>query len=358
VKVIKIHGTTGDSTILIGESLRDLGRYIPVEKAVIITDTNVRHYYGKDFPSYEVIEIGTGEKIKNLDTVRAIYKRLLELEAGRSSFIVGVGGGIVCDIAGFVASTYLRGVRFGFVSSTLLSQVDASVGGKNSVNLGGYKNIVGVFNQPEFVICDMNLLRSLQEREILCGLAEIVKHAAIGDSDLFTYLEENYEKALRLDNEVIERLVYDSVLIKSSIVNRDEKEKGERMKLNFGHTFGHAIEKTKGILHGEAVSAGMLVASTLSVKRGHLPMEDAERIKKLLEKLRLPTRVQLDGNDVLDALRKDKKRSGEGINFVFLHGIGNAAVEEISIKELETVVNENFKHGEVRYGPEEDQKRH
>ena len=339
MRVLEIRGTTGDSTILIGESLRDLGRYIPVEKAVIITDTNVRHYYGKDFPSYEVIEIGTGEKIKHLDTVQTIYKRLLELEAGRSSFIVGIGGGIVCDIAGFVASTYLRGVRFGFVSSTLLSQVDASVGGKNSVNLGGYKNIVGVFNQPEFVICDMELLRSLPEREILCGLAEIVKHAAIGDSDLFAYLEENYEKALRLDNEVIERLVYDSVLIKSSIVNRDEKEKGERMKLNFGHTFGHAIEKTKGIPHGEAVSAGMLVAATLSAKRGHLPVEDAERIEKLLEKLRLPTRVQLDGNDVLDALRKDKKRKGEGINFVFLHGIGNAAVEEISIKELETVVN-------------------
>jgi 3-dehydroquinate synthase len=338
LRVLEIHGTTGDSTILIGESLRDLGRYIPVEKAVIITDTNVRQYYGKDFPSYEIIEIGTGEKIKNLDTVQAIYGKLVELEAGRSSFIVGIGGGIVCDITGFVASTYLRGVRFGFVSSTFLSQVDASVGGKNSVNLGGYKNIVGVFNQPEFVICDMNLLRTLPEREILCGLAEIVKHAAIGDPDLFSYLEENYEKALRLDSEVIEKLVYDSLLIKSSIVNRDEKEKGERMKLNFGHTFGHAIEKTKGIPHGEAVSAGMLVASTLSAKRGHLPEKDAERIEKLLEKLKLPTGVQLDGEDVLDSLRKDKKRRGEGINFVFLHGIGNAVVEEISIGELEAML--------------------
>lgn len=340
MKVLEIHGSTGDSTILIGESLRYLRKYIPAEEVVIITDTNVRHYYLKDFPSSEVIEIGTGEKIKNLDTVQAIYGKLVELEAGRSSFIVGIGGGIVCDIAGFVASTYLRGVRFGFVSSTLLSQVDASVGGKNGVNFGGYKNMVGVFNQPEFVICDMNVLRTLPEREILCGLAEIVKHAAIGDANLFTYLEEHYERALELDTEVIERLVYDSVVIKSTIVNRDEKEEGERRKLNFGHTFGHAIEKTTGVPHGEAVSAGMLVASALSAKRGHLPAGEAERIEKLLKKLKLPTRLQLDGDTVLDALRKDKKRKGDSIDFVLLHGIGNAVVEKISIRELEAVVNE------------------
>ncbi len=203
MKVLEIHGSTGDSTILIGESLRDLRKYIPAEKVVIITDTNVRHYYLKDFPPSEVIEIGIGEKIKNLDTVQTIYGKLVELEAGRSSFIVGIGGGIVCDIAGFVASTYLRGVRFGFVPSTLLSQVDASVGGKNGVNFGGYKNMVGIFNQPEFVICDMNLLSTLPERETLCGFAEIVKHAAIGDADMFSYLEEHYEKALELDAKVI-----------------------------------------------------------------------------------------------------------------------------------------------------------
>lgn len=340
MKVLEIHGATGDSTILIGESLGDLRKYISAEEVVIITDTNVRSYYLKDFLSYEVIEIGTGEKVKNLDTVQAIYGKLVELEADRSSFIVGIGGGIVCDIAGFVASTYVRGVRFGFVPSTLLSQVDASVGGKNGVNLGGYKNMVGVFNQPEFVICDMNLLRTLPDREISCGFAEIVKHAAIGDADLFSYLEAHHEKALELDTEVIERLVYDSLIIKSSIVNRDEKEEGERRKLNFGHTFGHAIESTTGVSHGEAVSAGMLVASALSKKRGYLPPEDAGRIEELLEKLKLPTRLQLDGARVLDALRKDKKRKRESINFVFLHGIGNAVVEEISIRELEALVNE------------------
>ena len=339
VKTLEIHGSTGDSNILIGERLRNLRKYIPSEKVVIIADTNVRHCYLKDFPSCEVIEIGTGENIKNLDTVRTIYGKLVDYEADRSSFIVGVGGGVVCDIAGFVASTYLRGVRFGFVPSTLLSQVDASVGGKNGVNFGGYKNIVGVFSQPEFVICDMSLLKSLPEIEISSGLAEIVKHAAIGDVDLFSYLEGYHEKALNLDSEMIENLVYGSLLIKSSIVNRDEKEKGERRKLNFGHTFGHAIETTADVPHGEAVSLGMVVASAFSAKRNHLLTEDSERIEELLRKLKLPTRIKIDRERVLDALGKDKKRKKDSIHFVFLQGIGNAVVEEISIKELESVIN-------------------
>jgi len=340
VKVLEIHGHSGDSTILIGESLRNLRKYLPEERIVIITDSNVRRYYEKDFPFCDLIVIGTGEEIKNLDTVRAIYEKLVGLEADRFSFIVGIGGGIVCDIAGFVASTYLRGVKFGFVSSTLLSQVDASVGGKNAVNFRGYKNMVGVFNQPEFVICDMNLLSTLPKREFLCGFAEIVKHAAIGDAGLFSYLEENFDKALGLDPQVIERLVHDSVVIKASIVSRDEKEKGERRKLNFGHTFGHAIEKIAAVPHGEAVSIGMVIASAISVKRGRLPAKQAERIERLLKQLRLPTRLQLDGVRVLDALKKDKKRKGDSINFVLLRGIGNAVVEKVSISELEAVAKD------------------
>ena len=340
MKTIRIHGSTGDSTILVGESIGSLKKYAPLEKTVVITDTNVRRHYQKDFPPCEIIEIKSGEKIKTLDTVKEIYQRLTEIEADRSSFIVAIGGGVVCDIAGFVASTYMRGVRFGFVSTTLLSQVDASVGGKNGVNLGGYKNMVGVFNQPEFVICDLNLLKTLPEKDLLSGFAEIVKHAIIGDPELFSYLEENYERGLSLDTDVINRLVCDSIVIKSSIVNRDEKETGERRKLNFGHTFGHAIEKTTGASHGEAISAGMVIASVLSNKRGYLSAEDAEKIEGLLEKLKLPTQLPFDLGTVLDALRKDKKRNGNSINFVLLRAIGHAVVEKISIKELETVISD------------------
>ncbi|MBW2573868.1 MAG: 3-dehydroquinate synthase [Deltaproteobacteria bacterium] len=342
MKTLEIHGSSKNSTIRVGEKLQNLGNYIPGENVVIITDVNVKRFYQNNFPLHPVITIQTGEKIKNLDTVRNIYGKLLELGVDRSTFIIGIGGGIVCDITGFVASTFLRGMKFGFVSTTLLSQVDASVGGKNGVNFKGYKNMVGVFNQPEFVICDLNLLSTLPEKEVLCGLAEIVKHAAIGDADLFQYLEENYQKASALDAAVIERLVYDSVVIKSAIVSQDEKEKGERRKLNFGHTFGHAIEKTIGVRHGEAVSAGMVMASKLSVKKGHLQAKDAQRIKNLLRDLKLPISLQADRKTVLDALRKDKKRQGDLINFVLLEGIGKPFVDKISINELDNVLNDFY----------------
>ena len=342
MRVFDIQGDTGHSSILIGERLQALSKYVQTEQLVIITDTNVRDIYQKEFPPGDVIEIGTGENIKNLDTVRFLYEKLMKLEVDRSSFIVGIGGGIVCDITGFVASTYLRGVRFGFVSSTLLSQVDASVGGKNGVNFSGFKNMVGIFNQPEFVICDMNLLKTLPVKERQNGFSEIVKHAALGDAELFSYLEKHYQKAIDLDAATIENLVYNSVSIKSSIVNLDEKETGERRKLNFGHTFGHAFEKTRGVPHGEAVSVGMVVASELSVKKGYLSLEDGKRIEKLLHALKLPTRFPFDGARVLGALRKDKKREGDEIYFVFLQGIGCAAVKKISMVDLEAMANEAF----------------
>lgn len=339
MKTLKVHGAAGVSNILIGEGLQNLRNYIPAQHAVIITDTNVRDLYQQDFPPCDVIIIGTGENIKNLDTVRHIYEKLIDLDAQRSSFIIGIGGGIVCDIAGFTASTYLRGVSFGFVSSTLLSQVDASVGGKNGVNFGGYKNMIGVFNQPEFVICDIDLLQTLPAKEILCGLAEIVKHAALGNAGMFNYIEEHYQKALALDRDVIAKLVYDSIVIKSSIVNQDEREKGERRKLNFGHTFGHAFEKTTGVPHGEAVAAGMVIAARLSAQRGHLPLPEAQRIEKLLAKLKLPTKIQAPKSALIEALSKDKKRQGEQIHFVLLDKIGHAFVDKISISELADAVN-------------------
>ena len=338
MKVVNIKSSPRDSKIMIGESLANLRKYIPVKTPVIITDTNVLECWGRHFPQGDVITIGTGEKIKTFDTVRHIYEHLLKLEADRTAFIVGIGGGIVCDITGFVASTYMRGVRFGFVSSTLLSQVDASVGGKNGFNIGGYKNIVGVFNQPEFVICDLNLLKTVPQKEILSGFAEIIKHGAIADKNLFIFLEENREKALSLDSAAIEKLVYDSVIIKSKIVNQDEKEKGERRKLNFGHTFGHAIEKITNLRHGEAVSIGMVIASELAVQKETLAEKDLKRLVDLLEKYGLPVRLRFDCKKVFKTLRMDKKRAGDLINFVLLSDIGKAYVEEIAIPELEALV--------------------
>lgn len=335
MKAIEIRGKRGDSTIRVGERLKSLPKYVDTERVVVITDENVSRHYAKDFPYREVIEIRAGEEAKNLGTVQTLYGELLKREVDRSTFIVGIGGGVVSDITGFVASTYLRGLRFGFVSSTLLSQVDASVGGKNGVNFGGYKNMVGLINQPEFVICDLHLLKTLPHEEILCGLAEVVKHAAIGDAELFSYLEEHALEALALNTPVMEKLVHDSVLIKSSIVNRDEADTGERRKLNFGHTFAHAIEKTEGRPHGEAVSLGMVAASALSVRMGHLTNEEMQRVVTLLKKLGLPSRLQFDAKEIFDAVRKDKKREGGHIHFVLLKSIGDAFVEQIPMEELE-----------------------
>ena len=337
---VEIQGADKSSDILVGEMLENLADYIPSENVVIITDENVSKYYLDKFPKFNVITIGTGEGVKTLDTASDIYQQLLDMDSQRSTFLVGIGGGIVCDITGFIASTFLRGIPFGFVSSTLLSQVDASVGGKNGVNHRGYKNMIGVFNQPGFVICDNRLLKTLPKRELLSGFAEIIKHAAIEDADYFTYLEENYEKALALDHDVIEKIVYDSVIIKSEVVNRDEQEKGERRKLNFGHTFGHAIEKTFKIPHGEAVSLGMVLAGLLSARKGLLDIETANRITDLLRQYGLPVDIDFDRNKILEALDKDKKRKGDNIHFVLLEDIGKSVIMEISIDELKNVIHE------------------
>ncbi len=338
MKRVMIHSQPRDSLIMINERLANLGDYLPVDKPIIITDENVMAIWGKHFPPGDVITIGTGETIKSFDTVHRIYEQLLSLEADRTSFIVGIGGGIVCDIAGFAASTYMRGVRFGFVSTTLLSQVDASVGGKNGFNLGGYKNIVGVFNQPEFVICDLDMLKTVPREEILSGFAEIIKHGAIADRELFAFLETNREPALALDSQVMEKLVFDSVVIKSEIVNQDEKEKGERRKLNFGHTFGHAIEKLTKVRHGEAVSAGMVLAAELSVKKSKLSPEASNRLMALIDNYGLPVRLNFDSDVVLKTLRMDKKREGDQVFFVLLNEIGDACIEQIDFRELETLV--------------------
>jgi 3-dehydroquinate synthase len=200
--------------------------------------------------------------------------------------------------------------------------------------------MVGLFHQPEFVICDPELLKTLPHKEISCGLAEIVKHAAIADAELFVYLEKQAEEILALDHQAIEKLVQVSVRIKSSIVSRDETETGERRLLNFGHTFGHAIEKVTGVAHGEAVSMGMVIASALSVKKGLLSTEEDHRLRLALKNLKLPIRLATQSPKILDAIAKDKKRAGDRIHFVLLNGIGNARVEQLSLEELRGALNE------------------
>ncbi len=335
MKTFKVKGRQGLSLIHVGDSIARVETHIPDGiTPVIITDENIHRLYGNRFPKGPVITIGTGEKIKTLATVEHILRELIKLGCDRSSFVLGIGGGIVCDIAGFAASIFLRGVRFGFVSTTLLSQVDASVGGKNGVNLDAFKNMVGVFNQPDFVICDIEMLSTLPEEEISNGLAEIVKHGLIKDIALLEFLEENQEKALALDEEVVFRLVADSVDIKSRVVEADEREAGERRKLNFGHTIGHAIEKLDQSGHGRAVAMGMVAASRFSQTKGYIQKADVKRISDLLQGLQLPVECALPADKIIDAASRDKKKQGQDLFFVFLEKIGQARVDKIGYSEM------------------------
>jgi len=334
--VLTIQGERGVSAVHVGGRLADLPGLIPVERSVIVTDSRVFELYGHLFPACPVIAMGRGEGAKTLETVQRVYERLAALEAQRSTFLAGIGGGIVCDVAGFVAATYMRGMRCGLVATTLLAQVDAAVGGKNGVNLGGFKNMVGTIRQPEFVICDGALLASLPRAEVQCGLAEIVKHAAIADAGLFSFLEEEGQRLLDLDPQALARVVGDSVRIKAAVVGRDEGEHGERRTLNFGHTFGHAIEKTCGLSHGAAVSLGMRLAVRFSVQRGLLAPQVADRLERLLGSLGLPLHLpEGRGAAIGEALRQDKKREGREVHFVLLDRIGQARVEPLPLEAVE-----------------------
>ncbi len=342
MKTITIHTGPKISKIHIGEKLQNLNKYLPQGKCIIITDENILRYYRGALPTFPVISMGLGEKNKTLETIYMIFDKLLEYEADRSTFIIGIGGGIVCDVTGFAASVYMRGLRFGFVSTTLLSQVDASVGGKNGVNFRRYKNMIGVFNQPEFVICDNQMLATLDPAEFRAGFAEIIKAASISDASLFTYLEENFKDALAHDATTIEHLVYSSVSIKANIVEKDEKETGERRKLNFGHTFAHIIENLTDMQHGEAVGVGMILAAKLSRNLGFLEYRDVERIEQLVKNFMLPEKINHDPEKVIDTMKKDKKREGDVIHLVLLDKIGHAIIYKIDYKHLEKLLHDLY----------------
>lgn len=337
---IHIHGNTGLSKIVTGILLSDFREYLPEDgQIIVVSDPNIWEIYGDNFQDYPVILTEPGEANKNLASVQSIYEKLMELEADRSTFVLGLGGGIVCDMAGFAANTYMRGLRFGFIATTLLAQVDASTGGKNGVNFHGYKNMIGTFRQPEFVLCPSDVLKTLPNRELSNGFAEIIKHGLIADAGEFDALGHNYDEALRLESTLISKVVYHSVSIKAAIVNRDESEKDERRKLNFGHTFGHAIERTTGISHGQAVALGMMVAAELSRQKGMLPGKDLKRIRETLIKYRLPVKMTFDRDAVSQALINDKKREGDTIHFILLNGIGKAVIKPVSLSELRQAIH-------------------
>lgn len=327
------------SRIYLGAVPEILPQVLPAGRIVVVSDTEADRLHGGLPAACETVLIGRGERIKTLSTVENIHRRLIAAGADRKTFILGVGGGIVTDIAGFAASTYMRGVPFGFVPTTLLGQVDAAVGGKNGVNIDGYKNMAGTFAQPQFVVCDPALLRTLPDREFRAGLAEAVKAGIIADEELFAAIEEADFGELRSDQALLRRVVGRAVGVKVAVVARDEREAGERRKLNLGHTLAHAIERTSGRMnHGEAVAVGTVLMARAAVRLGMLAETECRRIAGALGRLgfRLTPPVSMDR--MLEAVAADKKREGGTLHVVLPTGIGSCTVCDMPLGEFRALM--------------------
>ena len=316
---------------------RECARLKPGARCAIITDTNVGKQYAKAVfnslatagfsPSLIIVQ--PGETAKSLKTVQSCYDQLAAHRLERKSFIVALGGGVVGDLAGFLAATYLRGIAFVQAPTTLLAQVDSSVGGKVGVNLKAGKNLVGSFYQPKLVLCDLNTLKTLPDREFRAGLAEVIKYGIIYDAKLFAQLERDLPRILKRDQTILTPVIARCCEIKAEVVGKDETESGLRAILNFGHTIGHAIENISGygrFLHGEAISMGQTAAARLSHEILGLPERDVERIGNLLRRAGLPSQTGLNSlkrQKLLNAMHLDKKVSDGEIKFVLAEKIGN-----------------------------------
>ncbi|MEO5890038.1 MAG: 3-dehydroquinate synthase [Ferruginibacter sp.] len=318
-----------------------LEQIVSKEHTILITDENIFGSHPAKFDGWKTIVIQPGEEFKQQSTVDDIFKQLIALEADRKTFIVGIGGGVVTDITGYTASLYMRGLRFGFVPTTILAMVDASIGGKNGVDIGIYKNLVGVIKQPEFLLFDYSLLKTLPQDQWVNGFAEIIKHACIKDAALFELLEKETLENFQSDNNKLAALVEKNVGIKTTVVLKDEFENGDRRLLNFGHTLGHAIENNYQLLHGHAISIGMLAACTISEKINNFDPEEKQKVINLIEKYHLPVSFKFDHEKIWEILKMDKKRAGNEMNFVLLNKIGEAIIKPIPILQLKELINQH-----------------
>lgn len=320
-----------------GERFTILEELVNKENTILITDENIFAKQSEKFQGWKTIILKAGEKFKNQNAVDEIINSLIEMSADRQSFIVGVGGGVVTDIAGYAASVYMRGIKFGFVPTSILGMVDASIGGKNGVDVGVYKNLVGVINHPEFLLYDYSFLETLPHEEWINGFAEIIKHACIKDKNMFHYLEEKTLEDFKSSKENIGKLIEQNVDIKYNVVANDERETGERKLLNFGHTIGHAIENTAKLPHGSAVSIGMVAACVISEKINRFSKSGTEKVKQLISKYKLPVAFNFDKEKTWDILLHDKKKSGGDMNFVVLDEIGKASIKKIPLTDLHEI---------------------
>ena len=317
----------------------------------IVSNTTVAPLYAKTLTNtlsqlgktVRLLELPDGESFKDWQHLQLIFGELLAHGADRQSMIVALGGGVVGDMAGFSAASFMRGIRFIQVPTTLLAQVDSSVGGKTGINHPLGKNMIGAFHQPVAVIADLNTLRTLPPRELSAGLAEVIKHGAIADADFLDWIEANTDALLACDTNAMAHAVLRSCEIKSAVVSADEREGGIRATLNFGHTFGHAIESGLGYgewLHGEAVGCGMVMAADLSARLGQISKIDAERLKRIIASMHLPIAPpKLGSQRFMELMQVDKKTEAGQIRYITLGSIGAARIQQVpDATVIETLV--------------------
>jgi len=326
--------------ILTDDTLTGLSRLTGGRRTLVLADRRVARLHRDRMPRWETIRISAGEKTKTIPEARRVYRKLMGRGLDRSGFLVGIGGGTLTDLCGFVAATYLRGIGFGFVPTTLLGAADAAIGGKNGLNFSRFKNLIGTIRQPDFVYVHPGFFATLPPVQVKNGLAEIIKHALIADPDLFEDLESRDPSFCRPETGDWAGILYRSQIIKAGIVRKDEQEKGVRRTLNFGHTLGHALERRYRLSHGEAVSMGMAAATRLSVRLSLLETDCSRRIIALLRRFRLPVDLPGGMRGMMKAIRRDKKRIGDQVQMVLLSGIGQPLIRPMSIRDLREKIDD------------------
>ena len=318
------------------------------KKLCIVTESNVGPLYADELKnglldlckSVIVFTFKAGESSKNLEVINDLYELLIQNNFDRNDMLIALGGGVVGDMTGFAAATYLRGIDFVQIPTSLLAQVDSSIGGKTGVDFRGYKNMVGAFKQPRLVYMNLSTLKSLSQRQYLSGMGEIIKHGLIKDKDFLIWLDNNSDLIISLDYNTLEYMIHESCQIKRRVVEVDPKEIfGERAKLNFGHTIGHAVEKMLDfeLLHGECVSIGMVAALLISLQKEYITEEELKISVSIIRKFNLPmTFSNLKINDILKTTLSDKKMDSGVINFILLKGLGNAIIDKnISFDDMQ-----------------------
>ena len=332
-----IRFSASSTEFFFGAAFSRLKKLSPQASTIIITDDHVFDAHTEKFRDWNVIVIRPGEEHKVQETVDELILQLLEMQADRQTTLVGVGGGVITDITGYTASVYMRGLRFGFIPTSILALVDASIGGKNGIDVGDYKNMVGTVRQPAFILHDISLLESLPDQEWTNGFAEVIKHACITDLSMFRQLEKHTVTDYRTDKKLLTELISRNAMIKTKVVQRDEFEKGDRKLLNFGHTLGHAIETQYELSHGEAISIGMTAACQISEDLTGFSQTD--RVTTLLGQYGLPTYAEFDRSKVFEVLKMDKKRDRKTMNYVLLDKIGKASIHAVPLKKLEKIIH-------------------